>query len=134
MKYYKKLSITMAIVFAIVGLLFLIAPDRVLSSFNSISNAIGMKEAPLNGMGFYLILAAGYMYLVTLIACLMYKYPENKYFPLLLANGKMISSFLSLIMFVSHQPYLIYMVNFIVDGIIGSIVLIFYFLLVKKTV
>ncbi len=124
----------MAVVFAITGLLFLVVPDGVLSFFNSISLEIGMKEAPLNGKGFYLILAAGYMYLVTLLAFLMYRYPENKYFPLLLANGKLASSSLSLYMFISHQPYLIYLVNFTVDGMIGSVVLIFYFHLRKNTV
>lgn len=134
MKYYCKISVAMAVVFAITGLLFLVVPDGILSFFNSISREIGMKEAPLNGKGFYLILAAGYMYLVTLLAFLMYRYPENKYFPLLLANGKLASSCLSLYMFISHQPYLIYLVNFTVDGMIGSVVLIFYFHLRKNTV
>jgi hypothetical protein len=105
-----------------------------LSFFNSISHEIGMKETPMNGMGFYLILAVGYMYLVTLLACLMYKYPGNKFFPLLLTNGKLASSCLSLVLFISHQPYLIYMVNFIIDGMIGSLVLIFYSLIRKNNV
>ncbi len=134
MKYYRKLSVIMAVMFAITGLLFLVVPNGVLSFFNSLSHEIGMKEAPLNGMGFYLILAVGYMYLVTLLACLMYKYPGNQFYPLLLANGKLASSCLSLYMFISHQPYLIYMVNFIIDGMIGSVVLIFYFRLRKNNV
>lgn len=132
MKYYRMISISLAIMFAAAGLLFLLIPDGVLSLFNFISGEIGMKEAPLGGTGFYLVLAAGYMYLVTLIAWLMYKNPGNRYFPLLLANGKLASSLLSVYMFISHQPWLIYLVNFVVDGYIGTAVLILYLLLIKK--
>ncbi len=122
----------MAIMFATAGLLFLLVPDGVLSLFNFISGEIGMKKAPLGATGFYLVLAAGYMYLVALIAWLMYKNPGNRYFPLLLANGKLASSLLSVYMFISHQPWLIYLVNFLVDGYIGTAVLILYLLLIKK--
>ena len=132
MKYYRKISAALAILFAITCLIFLFIPNEVLSFFNALSGSAGMKETPLNGLGFYLILAVGYMYLVTLISLLMYKYPKNRFFPLLLANGKLASSLLSLYMFISHQPYLIYLVNFLVDGAIGSGVLILYFLLIKK--
>lgn len=59
MKYYKKISVAMALLFSIVGLIFLVVPNGVLSFFNSLSIEIGMKESPINGMGFYLILASG---------------------------------------------------------------------------
>lgn len=131
MNNYKIISITLAVIFAIVGLLFLIASDGVLSFFNFISGKIGMRKAPLNYSGFYLILAVGYMYLVTIIAWLMFKHPMNKYFPMLLANAKLASSFLSLFMFIAGHPYLICLVNFIVDGCIGLIALVFYFRLKK---
>jgi hypothetical protein len=132
-KTYKIISAALAVMFAVVGFLFLLLPDGVLEFFNSLSRRIGMTQAPLNGMGFYLILASGYMYLVTLLAFFMYRYPENRHFPLLLANGKLASSILSLYMFLSHQPYLVCLVNFLVDGFIGIIVMIFFFRLKKMT-
>ena len=45
---------------------------------------------------FFPILALGYMYLVTLLAGLMFKNPAIPCFPLLLAQGKFASSILSL--------------------------------------
>jgi len=106
--------------------MFLFIPDGVLSFFNYISSRIGMEQAPLQGKGFFLILGAGYMYLVSLLAYMMYRCPENRYFPLLLANGKLASSVLSLYMFLTHKHYLIYAANCIVDGTIGAGVLLMY--------
>ena len=85
------------------------------------------------GLNFYIVLAVAYMYLVGLLAFLMYKHPENMYFPLLLANGKLASSLLSLYMFSFHLPFLILVVNCIVDGLIGVAALIFYFKIKKAS-
>jgi ABC-type Co2+ transport system permease subunit len=63
------------------------------------------------------------MYLVTVLAFLMYKNPENRYFPLLLIHAKLASSLLSLALFLAHSHYLIYLANFVIDGIIGGAVL-----------
>ena len=131
MKYYRTISLLMVLVFAVVGLLFLSLPNGVLAFFNSIAAHIGMKQSPIQGISFFLILASGYMYLVSLLAFLMYKHPNNHYFPLLLTNAKLASSVLSLGFFIVHQPYLIYMTNGIVDGSIGLLVLYFY-LNIKK--
>jgi hypothetical protein len=109
-----------------VGLLFLFMPGGVLVFFNNISRHLGMERSPIQGAGFYIILAVGYMYLVALLAYFMYRYPENRYFPLLLVNGKLASSILSLYLFLVHQPYLIYIVNCLIDGLIGFVVLGFY--------
>ncbi|MBN2412685.1 hypothetical protein JXQ31_13430 [candidate division KSB1 bacterium] len=126
MKYYRMISISLAVIFALVGLVFLFLPEGVLSFFNKLSAPLGMKQSPMQGYIFYLILAAAYMYLVTLLAFWMYKKPDNQYFPLLLANGKLASSALSLGFFIFHQPYLINLTNFIVDGLIGLLALFFY--------
>jgi hypothetical protein len=92
-----------------------------------------MVPSPVTGFYFYVVLAVAYMYLVALLAFLMYRYPQNMFFPLLLANGKMASSLLSLCLFSFHQPYLILLVNGVVDGLIGVVAFVFYRNL-KKTV
>jgi hypothetical protein len=56
----------------------------------------------------------------------MFKHPENHYFPLLLIHAKLVSSILSLALFLLQAHYLIYLANFIVDGIIGLVVSILY--------
>jgi hypothetical protein len=109
-----------------VGCLFLFVPGKVLIFFNSLSTYLGLNQSPVPDFDFYVILAVAYMYLVTLVAFLMYKHPENSYFPLLLANGKLASSLLSLCIFIFYQPYLILAVNCAVDGLIGIAAFAFY--------
>lgn len=132
MKLYRSISISLAVIFAAVGLIFLLAPRGVLSFFNVVSGYLGMTPAPEQGGGFYLVLAVGYMYLVTWLAYFMYRYPEDKRFPLLLANGKLASSILSLYLYVLHQPYLIYVANGVIDGLIGFLVLFMYLQMQRK--
>ena len=131
MKYYRTISLLMVLIFAVVGFLFLILPDGVLVFFNSIAAQFGMKRSPVQGINFYLILASGYMYLVSLLAYMMYKHPYNHNFPQLLTNAKLASSILSFCFFIVHAPYLIYITNGIVDGSIGLLVLYFYFKIKK---
>lgn len=126
MKFYRSVSLLLTITFAIVGLIFLFAADGVLAFFNSIANYLRMVQTPEQGIDFYLILAVGYMYLVTLLAFFMYRFPGNPILPLLLAHGKLASALLSLGFFLVHQPYLIYVTNGIVDGGIGMVALVFY--------
>ncbi len=132
MKYYRTFSLLMVIIFAIVGFIFLFFADGVLEFFNSIATYTGMKLSPVQGVDFYLILAVGYMYLVSLLAYMMFKHPDNPYFPLLLTNAKLASSVLSLCFFILHQPYPIYLTNCIVDGLIGLLVLYFYLKIKKR--
>lgn len=125
-KLYKSISLALAVVFALVGLIFLFIPNHVLILFNDISGYLGMPLTPVQGVNFYLILAVGYMYLVTLLACFMYRCPEDPRYPLLLAHGKLASSALSIYLFTAHQPYLIYIANGIIDGFIGILVVVMY--------
>ena len=131
MRLYKLFSLTTTAIFAVVGLIFLFFPDSALIFFNSISGYFGLPQASLQGTGFYLILASAYMYLVALLAYLMYRCPEQRIYPFLLAQGKLASSIISIYLFLMHQPYLIYLANFIVDGFIGIAVL--YLMKTKKT-
>jgi hypothetical protein len=127
MKWYRPLSLVLAVIFATTGLLFLFIPDRVVYLFNNLSPFLGMVQSPASGFTFYLILAVGYMYLVTVLALLMFRNPGNRYFPLLLAQAKLASSILSLGLFIIQAHYLIYLANFVIDGVIGSVVMVFYF-------
>lgn len=131
MRLYKLFSLTAAAIFTVVGLIFLFFPDSALIFFNSISGYFGLPQAPLQGTGFYLILASAYMYLATLLAYLMYLYPEQSIYPFLLAQGKLASSVISFFLFLMHQPYLIYLANFVIDGFIGIAAL--YLMKMKKT-
>lgn len=133
MKLYRLISISLAVIFAAVGLIFLLAPGSVLSFFNMVSRCLEMTPSPEQGGGFYLVLAVGYMYLVTLLAYFMYRYPEEKPYPLLLANGKLASSILSFYLFVLHQPYLIYVVNGVIDGLLSLLVFFMYLQMQRTT-
>jgi hypothetical protein len=126
MKIYRFASAVLMSLFAVTGMLFLFIPDEVLTLFNHFSLSLGMPESPLTGSGFYLILAVGYMYVVTMLAFFMFRHPDNRYFPRLLVHAKLASSLLSLALFLFDAQYLIYLTNFIVDGLFGGIVLLLY--------
>jgi len=131
MKLYKLFGLTTTVIFAVVGLIFLFLPDSALIFFNSISGYFGLPRAPVQGTGFYLILASAYMYVVACLSYMMYRYPEQNIYPLLLAQGKLASSIISIYLFLMHQRYLIYFTNFVIDGFIGISVI--YLMKMKKT-
>jgi hypothetical protein len=121
---YRILSLLLAVGFAAVGFIFLFIPDGVIALFNRLSQPLQWPVSPPVGFHFYLVLAAGYMYLVAVMAWLMFRHPENSVFGILLANGKIATSLLSLGFFLLHAPLLIYLANSIVDAAIGTGVLI----------
>ena len=114
----------LAAVFAAVGLTFLFLPGEVLRLFNGISGRLGMVRSPENGLSLFLALAVAYMYLVTLLAWMMGRRPERRIFPFLLANGKIASALISFGLFFARAPYLIFLANGVVDGLIGCGVLV----------
>ena len=119
MKLYRAAALGLTAGFLVVGALFLAIPDGVLTFFNRLSGHLGLPEAPPLGHPFFLVLASGYMFLVSLLAWLMFRHPKNRTFPLLLAQGKSATSLLSLVFFIVHRPFLIYLANFFVDGLIA---------------
>lgn len=123
MKIYRPISLFLMLSFITVGLAFLFFPARILVFFNGLSGSFGLPLVPLQDAGFYNILAVGYMYLVSLLAFSMFRHPENRFFPLLLANAKFATSLLSLGFAAVLEPYLIFWVNAAVDGLIGVVVL-----------
>jgi len=128
MRIYRSCSLAMAATFAAVGLVFLFWPETVLDFFNRLSPQPGLAPAPVHPGTFFPILAVAYMYLVTLLAWLMYRKPGNSLLPLLLAQGKFASSILSLLFFFGRAPYLVCLANAITDGLIGALVMRLYFL------
>jgi hypothetical protein len=132
MRLYKSISFILIVLFAATGIIFLTIPDKVLILFNSFSGFLGLQSSPLVGWNFYLILAAVYMNLVTVLAFLMFKHPDNHYFPMFLIHAKLASSILSLAFFLLHAHYLVYLANFIVDGVIGVIVLGMYMMMRRR--
>jgi hypothetical protein len=125
---YKPVSLSLAIIFGFVGLLFLIVPEGTLIFFNNLSPMICFKKSPVHDTSVFVVLAAGYMYLVTMLAFFMYKNPEISVYPLFLVHGKAASALLSIFFFVYSMPYLIVLANGIIDGLIALGV----FLLSKK--
>ncbi len=130
-RFYKIFSLAFCIIFLVVGFIFLILPGKVLVFFNTLSSRLEMPPSPVDGVDLYLALAVAYMYLVGLMAFLMWRHPENPHFPFFLAHGKLASSLLSLLFFAAHRPYLIFLVNFVVDGLIGAAAWMFYWKLKK---
>jgi hypothetical protein len=116
----------MALIFGAVGLMFIIFPVVVLNYFNQLSESLSLPKYPESEAVFYPILAAAYMYLVTVLAYLMYRNPMEKLYPFLIAHGKLASSILSLLLFVFEGQYLIYITNGIVDRMIGLAALVYY--------
>ncbi|OPZ71608.1 MAG: hypothetical protein BWY83_01071 [bacterium ADurb.Bin478] len=116
---YRSISLAMAVVFAVVGLLFLFCAGQVLHLFNTLALQLVLPQSSEEAVGFYLLLAVAYMYVVTQLAFLMYRHPENSLLPFLLINAKAASAMLSVLFFVFHEKYLIYIVNAVVDGSIA---------------
>jgi|YelNatPaOPRAMG01_1025707.scaffolds.fasta_scaffold02938_13 predicted PurR-regulated permease PerM len=132
-KNYKVLMTLLSWIFLIVGALFYIIPNHVIGIFNIISNRTGYFQLlPPSSEKFYLDLAVAYMACVTAIAYMISRdVIRNINLTPVLIVGKTTSSLLSLISFILFQKSLLYLSNFIVDGAIVLIVLVFY-LPVKK--
>jgi hypothetical protein len=119
--FYRSVSLTLALIFAAVGLLFLLQPDAVFQFMNGLGHGFDLTEAPLPGAGFYPGLAVGYMYVVTILAWMMFRSPSIRVLPLLLAHAKGASSLVSFGLFVFHQHAFIYLANGLVDLLLGAL-------------
>ena len=123
---YRMAGLCLAIAFAVVGMIFLLLPADVIVFFNGFSLPVAFEPLSAEGAGFYLVLAVAYMYVVTLLAWFMYRVPGNRLAPVLLVNAKLASSLLSVLFFFAVHGALIFLVNGIVDGLIGGGVLTLY--------
>jgi hypothetical protein len=119
----KTAGVVLAGAFAAVGLVFLLIPSGVVSFFNRISAPWGFTAAPVEGPGLYVLLAVSYMVVVTALALGMARRPADRIYPRLLALAKITSSVLSLGFFILRAGTFVLLVNGVVDGLIGLIVL-----------
>src|ERR687891_1697368 len=118
--------------FALVGLLFIVAPDGTLSALDDFGDWLplgGFAPAPETAEQLWLALGFAYMTVITGI-CLVVQADVVRYRPLLLvlAAGKAASSLAALGFFVFDQDVFIYLLNFLVDGFLVGVALLLWVL------
>jgi hypothetical protein len=109
--------------FAIVGVLFIAVPDGVLDVISDLGDSIGgFTTAPETVEKFWLALGFAYMMVIAGI-CLVVQMDVVRYRALLLvlAAGKTASSLGALGFYVFDQHVFIYLLNFIVDGLLVGV-------------
>ena len=89
---HAVLGAALAAAFAAVGLLFVVIPGGVLRFFDALSRRAGFAPFPGPLERFWLVLAAAYMYVVTVLAWFMFRRPEDPAYPRLLAHAKLASA------------------------------------------
>ena len=111
--------------FAVTGILFIAAPDRVLDVISDVGEWFGdFPRAPDTTEQLWLALGFAYMVVITGI-CLVAQADVVRYRPLLLvlAAGKAASSLAGLGFFVFDHDVFIYLLNFLVDGFLVGVAL-----------
>src|SRR5574338_653322 len=111
----------LALGFAVVGALFLLAPDATLRVLDASGAWIGeFAPTPATGARLWLSLAVAYMVLVTLLAWLAQRElaRARPYLALLFA-GKASSSLIALVAYRTAAPCYPYLANFAIDGAIA---------------
>ena len=115
----------LAVSFAVVGILFIAAPNGVGNVISDLGDSLGtFTRAPHTEEQLWLALAFAYMVLITGI-CLIAQADVVRYRPLLLllAAGKTASSLGSLGFYLFDQHVFIYLLNFLVDGFLALLAL-----------
>ena len=115
----------LALSFALVGTIFIVAPDGTLSVLTDLGDAIGdFTPAPETTEQFWLGLGFAYMVVIAGL-CLVVSFDPVRYRPLLLvlAAGKAASSLSTLAFFVFDEDVFAYLLNFLVDGFLVGVAL-----------
>ncbi len=115
----------LAVSFAVVGILFIAAPNGVGNVISDLGDSLGtFTRAPHTEEQLWLALAFAYMVLITGI-CLIAQADVVRYRPLLLllAAGKTASSLGSLGFYLFDSDVFIYLLNFLVDGFLALLTL-----------
>lgn len=115
-------GVALAVTFAVVGIVFLVIPGAVLAAFNWAGRGLGLPQSTTQAFTLYLALAVAYMYLVTVLAWQMARHPEVRAYPWVLVQAKAASALVCIVLFAAQAHYLIYLVNFAVDGAIAVFV------------
>jgi hypothetical protein len=110
----------LAATFAVVGILFIAAPDAVLEALDDFGEALPLgsfSDAPETQEQLWLALGFAYMTVITGI-CLVVQADVARYRPLLLvlAAGKAASSLASLGFYLFDSDVFAWLLNFLVDG------------------
>ena len=113
--------------FAIVGILFIAAPDGVLDVISDLGDWLPLGQftrAPETTEQFWLALGFAYMVVIAGI-CFVVQLDVPRYRPLLLvlAAGKTASSLSALAFYLFDQDVFIYLLNFLVDGFLAILAL-----------
>lgn len=109
---------SLAVCFAVVGILFIATPHAVVSNVDKLGESFGsFADGPGTGVKLWLGLAFAYMTVITGLA-LVIQADVARFRPLLLvlAAGKAASSLAAGAYFLSDDDVFIYLLNFIVDG------------------
>ena len=118
----------LAATFAVVGILFIAAPDGVLSVLDDVGDWFGdFSPAPETTEQLWLGLGFAYMMVITGI-CLVVSLDVVRYRPLLLvlAVGKAASSLSTLGFYLFDEDVFAYLLNFLVDGFLVVVALYLY--------
>jgi len=114
----------LAVAFATTGLLFFLFPDGTIRFLDAVGRPLGLVDAPVSALRFWLSLAVAYMVLVTLLAAEIARDPRGRaHLMPILAAGKATSSLTCLGYFVASSPAFVYLLNALVDGSLALIVL-----------
>ncbi len=118
----------LAATFALVGLLFIVAPDGVLGSLDDLGEWLPLgdfSDAPETLQQLWLALGFSYMVVITGI-CLVVQADVVRYRPLLLvlAAGKAASSLAALGAYLFDDDVFAYLLNFLVDGFLVGVALV----------
>jgi hypothetical protein len=118
----------LAATFAVVGILFIVAPDGVLSVLDDVGDRFGdFAPAPETSEQLWLGLGFAYMMVIAGI-CLLVSLDVVRYRPLLLvlAAGKAASSLSTLGFYLFDDDVFAYLLNFLVDGFLVGVALFLY--------
>ena len=115
----------LAVGFAVVGILFVATPDGVVHTIDDLGDQIGsFAHGPATHEKLWLALAFAYMTVITGIAVVVsLDVVRYRPFLLVLAAGKAASSLAAGAYFVWSQDVFIYLLNFIVDGVLVGVAL-----------
>jgi hypothetical protein len=115
----------LALGFAVVGILFVVTPDGVIHTIDDLGDDLGsFAHGPATSEKLWLALAFAYMTVITGIAVVAsLDVVRFRPFLLVLAAGKTASSLAAGAYFVWSRDVFIYLLNFIVDGLLVGVAL-----------
>jgi hypothetical protein len=121
----RAIALALAATFALVGLVFLVAPGSVGALFEQASQVLAIRAFPAGDApsGLFRALAAAYMYVVTWLAWMTARRPAEAAWPTALAHAKLASAAVSFALVVSLGASLVLVTNGIVDGLLGLLAL-----------